>query len=98
MISIEAELNKVLAENQQIRQENTELKAAIHEMRIAKAATERADILRDAMLPVESIARLNDAFKTSTDNAGLKQAINAERRQIRSKQNVRVEKIFGGGR
>ncbi len=100
MTLIETELNRLLAENRQLKQENAELKTAIHEMRIANAATERAFVLHDSMLSIESIARLNEAFKDSTDNSGLKQAINAERRHVRgmSKQDHRVERILGGAR
>ena len=100
MTSIEAELNRLLAVNEQLTQENAGLKAELHEMRITKAAIERADVLRDSMLPGTSVARLNEAFSSSTDNAGLKQAINAELRHMRamSKQDLRVERILGGAK
>lgn len=100
MTSIEAQLNEALAGIARLEQENAGLKVTIHELQIAKAASERADMLRDSMLPGVSVARLNNAFANSTDNAGLKQAINAELRYMRamSKQDLRVEKILGGAK
>ena len=97
MIPLETQLNTALAEVDRLKQENAGLKAAIHDMRIKAATNERAKILGEAALPAASIARLNEAFANSTDNAGLKQAINAERRhaQTMSKQDLRVERILG---
>lgn len=50
--------------------------------------------MREAMLPGASVDRLNRAFAQSTDNAGLKEAINAEWGYVQSmnKQDVRVER------
>lgn len=98
MMSLEAKYNQLLDENAALLRVISQLKTALHETQIKVAATERANILREAMLPIPSIDRLNRAFATSTDNAGLKQAINCEHRLVRSmnKQDLRVEKILGG--
>ena len=96
-LSIEAKYNQILDENAFLTRTIKQLKVALHQMQIDKAAEHRANILREAMLPASSIDRLNAAFATSTDNAGLKQAINAEWRHVRSmnKQDARVERILG---
>jgi hypothetical protein len=96
-LSIEAKYNQILDENAFLTRTIKQLKLALHQMQIDKAATERANTLSEAMLPQSSIDRLNEAFATSTDNAGLKQAINAEWRYVRSmnKQDVRVQRILG---
>jgi hypothetical protein len=61
-------------------EENQQLKVALHQVQIARAATERKYILRDSHLPEPCVKRLDAAFTNSTDNAGLKQAIHAEER------------------
>lgn len=80
MTSIEAKYNQLLTENATSARIITQLKAALHQAQIARAATERKYILRDANLPFPCVERLEKAFATSTDNAGLKQAINCEKR------------------
>jgi hypothetical protein len=83
MVSVESKLNGSLEVIAFLERENIQLKTRIHQERIAHAATERKYILRDSGLPVASVNRLNDAFKSSTDNTGLKEAINCERRTLR---------------
>ncbi len=63
---------------EQLIEENKQLKVAIHQVQVARAATERKYILRDSHLPEPCVKRLDAAFANSTDNAGLKQAINVE--------------------
>ncbi|HKV79768.1 MAG TPA: hypothetical protein VJP02_16585 [Candidatus Sulfotelmatobacter sp.] len=102
--SLEVKYNQLLDENATLTRiidackgEIASLKLTVHQERVAHAATKRADILSEAMLPAESIARLNRAFAQSTDNAGLPQAINCEHRHVRStnKQDLRTERILG---
>jgi hypothetical protein len=96
MVSIETKYNQLLDENAFLTRTIQQLKVALHQMQIERAATERANTLSEAMLPASSIDRLNKAFATSTDNAGLRQAINVERRQTRmNKQDARIERILG---
>jgi hypothetical protein len=67
--------NKLMVENEQ-------LKATIHELTIDRARIERHYKILESKLPEPCVKRLNEAFKTSTDNAGLKQAINCELRGL----------------
>lgn len=74
MISIEAQLSLAL-------EENKSLKLALHIARVAKARSEREMRLRNSGLPEQARDRLHMAFAKSTDNAGLKEAINVELRR-----------------
>jgi hypothetical protein len=75
MKSLEVQLNEALAEN-------VSLKDVIHQKQITIAKLQRDELLWQAGLPQRCVQRLNSAFATSTDNAGLKQAINCERRGV----------------
>jgi hypothetical protein len=92
--SVEVKYNQLLEENAALTRIIKQLKATIHGMQIEKAATERAAILRDAMLPEVSVARINAAFANSTNNAGIFEAINVERRMPATKQDLRTEKLL----
>lgn len=102
-LSLETKVNQLVDENAALvriidahKTEIASLRLTLHQERVAHAAKERTEMLREAMLPAASIARLNRAFAQSTDNAGLREAINCEHRHVRSKQDVRVERILGG--
>lgn len=60
------------------------LKRVIHQKQIAHANVQRDWQLKEAGLLPDSITRLHAAFATSTDNAGLKEAINVERKRYGS--------------
>lgn len=96
MTSLETKVNQLTTENAALTNIIRELKASLHQERIDHAATKRQHTLMGLGLSENSIARLNAAFAKSTDNAGLKQAINAERRMPATKQDARVERILGG--
>jgi hypothetical protein len=64
----------------QLQTDNAELKQAITRIRIDRAKEQRETLMLAARLPEPVRARLHAAFATSTDNAGLKQAINTERK------------------
>ena len=55
MKSVEAQLNSALDEIEAYKRIVASLKHALHETQIKVAATERANILREAMLPASSI-------------------------------------------
>ena len=95
MKSIEAQLNEALDLLKCRDAEIVTLKKVIHEKQIIIAKTERDGKLKESGLPAGAVARLHAAFAQSTDNAGLKQAINCERRMPQSKQDARVERILG---
>lgn len=96
MTSIEAKYNQLVDENAALTRIITQLKAALHQSQIGHATIKRQQLLKESGLPEQSCERLNRAFALSTDNAGLKQAINTERRMPMTKQDLRVEKILGG--
>jgi hypothetical protein len=75
--SIVSKQNSTVA---RLETENTELKATITEVRIAAAKKERDRLLKESGLPEPCVKRLHEAFAKSTDNAGLKSAINVEKR------------------
>jgi hypothetical protein len=56
------------------------LKTTVHTLRIENAKLLRESQMKEAGLSPEAIKRLHEAFANSTDNAGLKQAINVEKR------------------
>lgn len=95
MTSVETKYNQLLDENAALTRTVTALKAALHQERINHATTKRQFTLKEAGLSAQSCERLNRAFATSTDNTGLKEAINCERRIPMSKQDARVERILG---
>jgi|HubBroStandDraft_2_1064218.scaffolds.fasta_scaffold3033523_1 hypothetical protein len=66
-----------------LEKENTELKTAITRIRIDRAKEQRETLMLAARLPEPVRAKLHEAFATSTDNAGLKEAINVEKRGVR---------------
>jgi len=80
MVSVEVKLNEALRTIELLKDVNTQLKTRIHQMQIDKAKVTRDGVLREARLPEPCVRRLHEAFATSTDNAGLKQAINVEKR------------------
>ena len=95
MKSIEVQLNEALDNNRFLERQIVSLRHALTQARLEAAAIKRKHILKEAMLEAESITRLERAFTNSTDNAGLKEAINAERRHMRSMNNARAERILG---
>jgi hypothetical protein len=62
--------------------DNIQLKTTLAQARINCATRLRTYILRDSRLPEPCVKRLNAAFAKSTDNSGLKEAINAERKLV----------------
>lgn len=96
MKSIETKYNQLTDENAALTRTIAALKAALQQSKVAHAATKRQYILENSELHEVSIERLNRAFCNSTDNAGLKEAINCERRIPMSKVDARVAKILGG--
>lgn len=86
MESIEVKLNAALTKIAALETENKQLKEAVAQGRIEKAKAERAVALKEAKLPAPCVARLDEAFKSSTDNAGLKEAINVEAEYVKSLQ------------
>jgi hypothetical protein len=61
-----------------LEKENKELKAAITTQRRQTARANRELLFRERNLPVDIKERLHQVFSSSTDNAGLKEAINVE--------------------
>ena len=94
--SIETKYNQLTDENAALTRTIAALRAALHQSKVEHARTKRQYILEKSGLHEVSCERLNRAFANSTDNAGLKEAINCERRIPMSKQDARVEKILGG--
>jgi len=81
MKSVEAQLHEAFERIGQLTGENIELKKVIHEKQITIAKIERDGVLKVANLSPDSVDRLHKAFATSTNNAGLKEAINVERKR-----------------
>lgn len=106
MISLEQQVNQLKQENAVLVEANASLKRTITSTRIECARTIRKEFLRVAGLSQEACVRLEKAFRDSTDNAGLKEAINCElayaaktptqKLQVSSKQDQRVARILGG--
>lgn len=88
MDSIEVKLNEALAKNKILETENTQLKEAVTAGKVATAKVERASQLKEAKLPEPCIKRIDEAFSKSTDNAGLKEAINVENEYLKSLRTV----------
>lgn len=80
MTSIEAKFHEATETINFLQRLVTTLRSELHKARVERAACERKYILKECGLPEDAKQRLDDAFKTSTDNAGLKQAINCEKR------------------
>ena len=98
MQSLESKYNQLTDENAALTRTVTALKAALHQSKVEHARTKRQFLLEKSGLHEVSIERLNRAFANSTDNGGLKEAINCERRIPMSKVDARVAKILGGAR
>lgn len=80
MKSIEVQLSDALEHNRLLIKINTHLKAAVTEQRIRTAKAERELRMHVAGVSLAARGRLHAAFAHSTDNAGLKEAINVELR------------------
>jgi hypothetical protein len=74
MKSIEVRLNEALEEIEQ-------LKEAVTRYRTSATYFERELRMNNAGLPCEAKDRLHRAFERSKDNAGLKEAINTEKKR-----------------
>ena len=81
MLSLETQLNQAFERIGQLTGENIELKRVIHQKQLTIANIQRDWKLKEAGLPEPCVKRIHDAFATSLDNAGLKQAINVEKRK-----------------
>jgi hypothetical protein len=81
MQSVEVQLNEALDLVKMLTKENADLKVAVTEQRYRAARAEREIRFRGAGLPQPARERLHAAFAKSTDNAGLKEAINVELRR-----------------
>lgn len=88
MESIEVKYNQLKEANTRLEAENKQLKEAITAGKVATAKAERTSLMKEAKLPEPCVVRLEEAFKASTDNAGLKEAINVEAEYIKSLHTV----------
>lgn len=88
MKSVEVQLNEALESIKTLTAENTTLKEAVTAAKVATAKAEREGLLKEAKLPEPCVKRVNEAFAKSTDNAGLKEAINTEDAYIKSLHTV----------
>lgn len=79
-MSIEAKLNQALETINFYERLIVSLRTAVTEAHIKTATAERRHILYLSGLSQASVDRLHVAFANSTDNAGLKEAINCEKR------------------
>ncbi|MFY9909129.1 MAG: hypothetical protein WCF22_00555 [Candidatus Sulfotelmatobacter sp.] len=86
MQSLELRLNEALAGIEERNKLITTLKRLLHKKTLAYAELQRDWQLKSAGLSPDSIARLHQAFATSTNNAGLKEAINVERKRTAASQ------------
>jgi hypothetical protein len=82
MKSIEVQLNEALETIKHHEREIITLKEIVRRLQIALAKAERDGVLKESRLPEPCVARIEAAFAKNIDNAGLKQAINAELRYI----------------
>lgn len=85
MESIEIQLNRSLENVKFLERQIVSLRRAVTDAVIRATTAERRHILYLSGLPQESVDRLHISFATSTDNAGLKQAINIEKRRVVTK-------------
>lgn len=88
MKSIEVQLNEALAQITVKDAEILSLKEAVTNGKVATAAADRASQLKESKLPEPCSKRINEAFAKSTDNAGLKEAINAEADYVKSLRTI----------
>lgn len=81
MKSVEAQLNEALELLKAKDAEIISLKQAVRTKQLTIASVQRDWKLEKAGLPEPCVLRLRVAFANSTDNAGLKEAINVEKRK-----------------
>ena len=81
MKSVEVQLNEAYRSLNEALDVIASLKTVIHQKQITIAALQRDGRLKEARLHPASVVRLHEAFAISTDNAGLKEAINVEKRK-----------------
>jgi len=81
MQSLETQLNQALEGIKQRDELIASLKSTIHRKQLIIASIQRDWQMKEAKLSGDSIKRLHEAFATSTNNAGLKEAINVERKR-----------------
>ena len=84
MKSIEVQLNEALELVKSRDAEIVTLKESINVGKQATAKAERDGQLKESKLPEPCVLRLSEAFAKSTDNAGLKEAINVESAYVQS--------------
>lgn len=82
MRSLEVQMNQAIDQLKEKDKLIISLKKVIHQKQITIATIQRDWLLKEAKLPADAVERLHGAFATSTDNAGLKQAINTERKKV----------------
>lgn len=82
MKSLEVQLNEAFYRIGELTGETIELKKVIHQKQITIAFLQRDWLLKEAKLPADSITRIHQAFEKATNNDGLKQAINVERKKV----------------
>jgi hypothetical protein len=93
MLSVEAKLNAALDQIKHQEAEIASLKNEVSNNRIDAAHYERELRMVNAGLPREAKDRLHRAFEHSRDNAGLKQAINTEKRRYTNENSdIRCER------
>jgi hypothetical protein len=85
MKSVEVQLNEALEQNRLKDVLIHELREMVKQLRVALAKCERDGILKASRLPESCVKRIEAGFANSIDNAGLRQAVNAERRHIRER-------------
>jgi hypothetical protein len=79
--SIEAKLNEAIERYKQQAETVLRLHKELTNAKIVSAFYERQHKMLKAGLPNESKDHLNKCFERSTDNAGLREAINNEKRR-----------------
>lgn len=84
MKSIEVQLNEALELVKAKDVEIASLKESVNKQQKATAKAERDGQLKESKLPEPCVKRISEAFSASTDNAGLKEAINVEVEYIKS--------------
>lgn len=84
MKSLEVQLNESIALVATRDAEIVSLKEAVTNHKKAAAKAERDSQLKESKLPEPCVKRIGEAFKESTDNAGLKEAINVEAEYVKS--------------
>jgi len=79
MQSLETQLNAALAGIKERDELIASLKRVIHTKQLTITSIQRDVQMKEAGLSADSMKRLHQAFATSTDNAGLRQAIKIEK-------------------